>query len=212
MKTASLRILAFLLACSGLQSPTVASETITYNYDSLGRLVQVARSGAPSAMTATYTYDSADNRTNVTVSASGSPSSPSFSIGGASVTEGGALVLSVTKSGSTTSSFNVNFATSNGTAIAGSDYYSASGTLSFAPAENNKTISVATIDDTVVESAETLTVTLSGATGGAAISSSQGVGTINDNDTAPPPPEICRDERGVIVPCDQPLTARKVGA
>lgn len=45
-----------------------ATETITYKYDALGRLVQVSRSGSSNnGVTAKYTYDAADNRTNVTV-------------------------------------------------------------------------------------------------------------------------------------------------
>lgn len=112
-------------------------------------------------------------------------SPPSFAINDVSVTEGGNLVFTVTKTGSTSSTFTVNYATSNGTATSGSDYTAASGTLTFLAADATKTISVATIDDSSVESAETVNVTLSGASGGASISDASGVGTINDNDTAP---------------------------
>jgi hypothetical protein len=45
-----------------------ASETITYTYDALGRVVKVARTGTVNnGVTANYSYDKADNRTNVTV-------------------------------------------------------------------------------------------------------------------------------------------------
>ena len=109
---------------------------------------------------------------------------PGFAINDVSVTEGGTLSFTVTKTGSTSSSFSVDYATANVTAIAGSDYTAASGTLTFAAAETTKPVTVSTIDDTTVESSETLYVNLSGATGGATITDSQGVGTINDNDTA----------------------------
>jgi YD repeat-containing protein len=49
-----------------------ASETITYTYDALGRLVQVTRSGTVNnGASALYTYDPANNRTNVTIAPGG---------------------------------------------------------------------------------------------------------------------------------------------
>lgn len=45
-----------------------ASETITYTYDSRGRLVKVERSGTVNNnVSAEYKYDKGDNRTNVNV-------------------------------------------------------------------------------------------------------------------------------------------------
>ena len=45
-----------------------ATETITYQYDALGRLIQVSHTGSSNdGVTAKYTYDAADDRTNVTV-------------------------------------------------------------------------------------------------------------------------------------------------
>ena len=47
-----------------------ASETITYSYDALGRLVTVSRTGTVNnGASAAYTYDPANNRTNVTTTA-----------------------------------------------------------------------------------------------------------------------------------------------
>jgi YD repeat-containing protein len=49
-----------------------ASETITYTYDALGRLVAVARSGSVNnGASSAYGYDPANNRTNVTVTGGG---------------------------------------------------------------------------------------------------------------------------------------------
>jgi uncharacterized protein (UPF0333 family) len=56
-----------LLAIAGA-AVAYASETITYKYDSRGRLVRVERSGTVNNnVTANYVYDKADNRTNVNV-------------------------------------------------------------------------------------------------------------------------------------------------
>ena len=60
------------------------------------------------------------------------------------------------------------YATANGTAIAGSDYTAVSGSLTFAPGETTKTVTVAVLGDTVAEADETFVVNLSGA-GGATI-------------------------------------------
>jgi hypothetical protein len=48
-------------------SPAWATETITYTYDALGRLVTVVHTGTVNNNQQTvYTHDPADNRTNVT--------------------------------------------------------------------------------------------------------------------------------------------------
>lgn len=108
-----------------------------------------------------------------------------FSVANApTVTEGGALVFTVTKNGSTYLSTSVSYATANGTATAGSDYTATSGTLTFAGGETSKTVSVATIDDLATESPETVLLNLSSPSGGT-ISVGQASGTINDNDTGP---------------------------
>jgi uncharacterized protein RhaS with RHS repeats len=57
---------AGLLLAFGVSAAN-ASETVTYTYDALGRLVTVAHSGSVNnGQQTTYGYDSADNRTNVT--------------------------------------------------------------------------------------------------------------------------------------------------
>jgi hypothetical protein len=112
----------------------------------------------------------------------------SVSIGDVTITEGNAgtkvATFVVTRAGGS-AAFNVNYATANNTATAGSDYQAASGTLSFGAGETSKTISIVISGDTVVESAEKFFVNLSGATNGATIADGQGVGTISNDDTPP---------------------------
>jgi hypothetical protein len=88
---------------------------------------------------------------------------------------GGSVVLTVSRSNGGAGQLTVNYATSNGTATAGSDYTATSGTLTWAAGDTaNKTITVPIINDAIVEGGESFHVTLSnpvltGATGSAFI-------------------------------------------
>ena len=73
----------------------------------------------------------------------------------------GTATITVTRTGGSDGASRVNYATSNGTATAGSDYTAASGTLTFAAGETSKTFTMPIINDTAVENAETVTLTLS---------------------------------------------------
>ena len=118
---------------------------------------------------------------------SGGPK-PDITIDDVTVTEGNSgtinATFTVTLSASSTSSVTVNFATADGTATAGSDYQSNSGTLTFAPGVTTQTITVAVNGDTLDEPNETFFVNLSNATN-AVILDHQGQGTITDNDAPP---------------------------
>lgn len=165
--------------------PAFGSESFTYSYDARGRLVKVARSGTVNNGTSEcYNYDKADNRQYVTVTTSSDcAAGVTFSVSDASVSEGGTLVFTITKSGTASGTTTVNYATADSSAVAGSDYTAASGTLTFLATDTSKTVIVATTDDAVRESAETMLLNLSNATGGATIIDGQGTGTIVDNDT-----------------------------
>ena len=100
---------------------------------------------------------------------------------------GQGATFTVTRSGGT-AAFDVNYATSNGTAtVADGDYVAASNTLHFGANQNTQTISVTINGDTKVEANETFNVGLSNATNGATISDGQGVGTITNDDGAATP-------------------------
>ena len=80
----------------------------------------------------------------------------------------------------------VAYATSDGTATAGSDYTSTSGTLTFGPLETSKSVSVPVLDDAHDEGSESLTLTLSNAAPSAVrISDATATGTISNSDPMP---------------------------
>ena len=85
----------------------------------------------------------------------------------------------VTLNRATSGTVTVDYATSDGTATAGADYTAASGTLSFAAGETSKTVSVTVLNDAHDDGGETLTLTLSNATG-AVIADGEATGTITN--------------------------------
>jgi hypothetical protein len=117
---------------------------------------------------------------------------PSLSIGDATVNEGQAgstsATFTVALSAASSQAVTVSYATSNGTATAGSDYAAASGVLTFAAGQTSRTIAVPVSGDTAAEPDETFFVNLS-APAGATIADGQGQGTIANDDASPPPGE-----------------------
>jgi hypothetical protein len=113
------------------------------------------------------------------------PNSPSISVKDATITEGNTGTTSasftVTLSAASSQTVTVQYDTTDGSASAGSDYRTASGTLTLAPGQTSQTITVAVIGDRVPEPNETFFVNLSGATN-ATIADGQGVGTIIDDE------------------------------
>ena len=93
------------------------------------------------------------------------------------------FTFNVTLSAASSSVVTVTYATANGTATAGSDYTTASGTLTFQPGITSLPINVTVSGDTTTpEPNEIFLVNLTAATG-AIISTGQGVGTILNDDT-----------------------------
>ncbi|HEX8198826.1 MAG TPA: Calx-beta domain-containing protein [Pyrinomonadaceae bacterium] len=113
------------------------------------------------------------------------PDNISFNQVNYAVNEGTATVtLTVNRIGNTTGAISVNYATSNGTAVAGQDYTAKSGTLAFADNNISQIIVVPITDDNDIETAETFNITLSNPQGGAGlVSPFTATITINDNDS-----------------------------
>ena len=77
------------------------------------------------------------------------PGSLQFSGATYNASETNAMVtIIVTRTGGSDGAVTVAYATSNGTATAGSDYTATSGTLSFATGETSKTFNVTVLNDT----------------------------------------------------------------
>lgn len=153
------------------------SASATFTYDDAGRLKSATYSDGKSV---SYEYDAAGNRTSTT---EGVP--VQVSIAPASATEGGALVFTVTKTGTATGTVSIDCAQTDGSATAGSDYTAATQTLTFLIAETSKTCSVVSLQDTVYEGVHTFSAILQNPVGSVQIATGAAVGTINDDDPAP---------------------------
>ena len=112
----------------------------------------------------------------------GSRSLPTLSVGDAApVPEGRTAKFRVTLRRESGEPVTVAYRTVDGTAVAGSDYTTTSGTLRFEPGDTTKTIRIPTMDDDTPEETEAFTVELS-APSGATVADGTGTGTISDDD------------------------------
>ena len=127
-----------------------------------------------------------DGRTYTTALATRIQGPPGLAVADAEVEEGpnASLAFAVTLSRAPSGTVTVDYATSDGTATAGSDYTATSGTVTFAAGETEKTVSVAVLDDAHDEGSETLGLTLLNASG-AHIADGSATGTINNTDHMP---------------------------
>jgi hypothetical protein len=88
--------------------------------------------------------------------------SAQFSVNAIKVVEDlGTLKVTVLRTGGSSGNLTVDYATADGAAVAGQDYTTTSGTLSFNEGETSKTIQIPILDDVTTEPDETFTVVLS---------------------------------------------------
>lgn len=113
---------------------------------------------------------------------------PTIAINDVSVTEGNAgaatAAFTVSLSNASSQTITVDYSTANSTATAGSDYVAATATVTFSPGQTTRPVNITVNGDTVFEPNESFTVNLSGAAN-ATIADTQGVGTINNDDSQP---------------------------
>ena len=104
-----------------------------------------------------------------------------ISVADAAATEGGTMAFTVSLSRAPAAPISVDYRTGDGTAAAGEDYTAASGTVTFLPTQQTKTVSVSLLDDGESEDDETFTLTLSNPSVGR-LSDAQATGLITDDD------------------------------
>jgi hypothetical protein len=113
---------------------------------------------------------------------------PTLSLSDASASEGDAASFTATLSARSGKTVVVNYATGDGTATALADYSASSGTLTFAPGETSRALTVATTEDGDVEPTETFQLNLFNPTN-ATLEDLVGTGTVADDDEPPPAPQ-----------------------
>lgn len=117
------------------------------------------------------------------------PGALAFSASAYSVDENVAsLSVTVTRTGGSSGAVSVDYATSDGSAIAGQDYQATAGTLDFADGETSQSFSVAVLDDALYEGDESFSISLTNPQGGATLGALQSVqAVLLDDDPAPQP-------------------------
>jgi Zn-dependent metalloprotease len=108
-------------------------------------------------------------------------SSATYSVGEAGPTAS----VTINRTGLTTATDSVHFSTVDGTATAGSDYTDETQTVTFDPGDTQETVPIPITDDSTVESDETVSLSLSDPSTGAALGDPHAATlTILDNDVA----------------------------
>ena len=99
---------------------------------------------------------------------------------------GGNVTFSASRVGGSKGAASVNYATAGGTAQAASDFTTSNGTLNWADGDSaNKTFTIPILNDGLLESLESFTLTLSGATGALLGEVTQATLTIMDDEIPP---------------------------
>ena len=135
-------------------------------------------------VTATATNTLTGDTSEFSKALSGQPVTMQFLTASVSVdVSAGSALIDVHRSGNPNAIVSVNYATSNGTAVAGKDYTAASGTLTFQPEEFDQTFSITVLpNSSQAATSVTVNLALNQPTGGSTLGSpSTAVLTINNN-------------------------------
>ena len=170
-----------LTLAAGAAAGTITVATLEDGVLDPGETLEVTLSGASTAAR--------------TVAVSGSPATTTIvdegtatvSVAPATATEGAELAFTVALTGAVAADVELGWATADATAAAGDDYTAVSeGTVTIAGGRTAATLTVATVEDTLAEAAETFTVTLAapaaGLPAGVRLGTASATGTIADDD------------------------------
>jgi autotransporter-associated beta strand protein len=149
------------------------SGTLTFTPGQTSKTVTVQANGSAVFNTAkqfTVTLSSPSNATVGTGTATGTINypapAPEVGVGNTSGTQPfsgtSTVTFTVTLSAASGATTTVNYATANGTATAGTDYTATSGTLTFAPGQTSKPVTVTVLGNPFFAAGRTFTLTLSG--------------------------------------------------
>jgi hypothetical protein len=123
--------------------------------------------GGP-AVTSGFGFAQVVNAKNIMLQVSTTPGTLQFANALPVVNESaGTAVITVTRTGGSAGLVTVDYATSDGTGVAGTKYTATSGTLTFASGVTSQTFSVTLLNDVQIDGDETVNLTLSNATGAA---------------------------------------------
>jgi disulfide oxidoreductase YuzD len=174
---------------------TAAGGALTFNAGETSKTVNVTVAGdwvTEPNETVLLNLSNPDNASIADAQGSGTitndEADPLITVNDVSVAEGNAdtstLSFTVSLNHSSALTVTADYTAADNTATAGTDYAAAGGTLSFAPGETSKTISVTISGDVGYEPNESFYINLSNPTN-ATISDNQGIGTITNDDAEP---------------------------
>ncbi|MFM7740607.1 MAG: Calx-beta domain-containing protein, partial [Planctomycetota bacterium] len=150
----------------------------------------ILQSATPTASQAGYTVTGGRLNVFAAITNGVTAPPPTVTIGDVSQNEGNSgtanMVFTVSMSSALNSAVTFNYATSNGTATAGSDYVATTGSATIPAGSTSVTIAVPVNGDTTVETDETFTLTLSALSSNAVFTDNAAVGTIKNDDVPPP--------------------------
>ncbi|MFN0317554.1 MAG: Calx-beta domain-containing protein [Burkholderiales bacterium] len=154
------------------------------------------------ASSANYTVGTASATVTIT-SDDIAPASVSVAATDASATEAGPTTgaFTVTRTGATTAALSVNY-TMSGTATAGSDYLSPSGSVTIPAGAASATVTITPVNDTLLESNETVVLTLAAGVAYSTGSPASATVTITSDEVAPTVSVAAADSSAAESPLD----------